>query len=178
MLWAPAIQRHLREGSGRYPPHPLKGNNDLFKHYPSGYKNGSINSRPGTRYNKGINLSAQRAWRRPIITNISFTRSTTRRPRSPRGGGWFQRKNRINPVCCRVDGAYHQTGVCNLPMCALRLSCDNLAANFVAFGEQAKGLLDGGVDLLLPETITITLNVRAALFCSSDYLKKPANGFR
>jgi 5-methyltetrahydrofolate--homocysteine methyltransferase len=34
----------------------------------------------------------------------------------------------------------------------------------VAFKEQAKGLIDGGVDLLLLETITDTLNVKAALF--------------
>ncbi len=33
-----------------------------------------------------------------------------------------------------------------------------------AFKEQAKGLMDGGVDLLLLETITDTLNVKAALF--------------
>jgi 5-methyltetrahydrofolate--homocysteine methyltransferase len=34
----------------------------------------------------------------------------------------------------------------------------------VAFKEQAKGLLDGGADLQLLETITDTLNVKAALF--------------
>lgn len=34
----------------------------------------------------------------------------------------------------------------------------------VAFKEQAKGLIDGGVDLLLLETIIDTLNVKAALF--------------
>jgi 5-methyltetrahydrofolate--homocysteine methyltransferase len=34
----------------------------------------------------------------------------------------------------------------------------------VAFKEQAKGLIDGGADLLLLETITDTLNVKAALF--------------
>jgi 5-methyltetrahydrofolate--homocysteine methyltransferase len=33
-----------------------------------------------------------------------------------------------------------------------------------AFKEQAKGLIDGGADLLLLETITDTLNVKAALF--------------
>jgi 5-methyltetrahydrofolate--homocysteine methyltransferase len=34
----------------------------------------------------------------------------------------------------------------------------------VAFKQQAKGLIDGGADLLLLETITDTLNVKAALF--------------
>jgi len=33
----------------------------------------------------------------------------------------------------------------------------------VAFKEQAKGLIDGGSDLLLVETITDTLNAKAAL---------------
>jgi 5-methyltetrahydrofolate--homocysteine methyltransferase len=34
----------------------------------------------------------------------------------------------------------------------------------IAFKEQAKGLIDGGVDMLLLETLTDTLNVKAALF--------------
>lgn len=34
----------------------------------------------------------------------------------------------------------------------------------IAFKQQAKGLIDGGVDVLLLETITDTLNVKAALF--------------
>ncbi|MBS1682899.1 MAG: homocysteine S-methyltransferase family protein [Bacteroidetes bacterium] len=38
----------------------------------------------------------------------------------------------------------------------------------VAFKEQAKGLLDGGVDLLLIETITDTLNAKAALFAIQE----------
>ena len=37
-----------------------------------------------------------------------------------------------------------------------------------AFKEQAKGLMDGGVDMLLPETITDTLNVKAALFAIQE----------
>lgn len=42
----------------------------------------------------------------------------------------------------------------------------------VAFKEQAKGLLDGGVDLLLPETITDTLNVKAALFAIQELFEE------
>ena len=38
----------------------------------------------------------------------------------------------------------------------------------VAFKEQAKGLVDGGADLLLLETITDTLNVKAALFAIQE----------
>jgi 5-methyltetrahydrofolate--homocysteine methyltransferase len=37
-----------------------------------------------------------------------------------------------------------------------------------AFKEQAKGLVDGGVDLLLLETITDTLNAKAALFAIEE----------
>jgi len=45
------------------------------------------------------------------------------------------------------------------------ITFDQLAA---AFKEQAKGLMDGGVDLLLLETITDTLNVKAALFAIQE----------
>jgi 5-methyltetrahydrofolate--homocysteine methyltransferase len=38
----------------------------------------------------------------------------------------------------------------------------------VAFKEQAKGLLDGGADMLLLETITDTLNVKAGLFAIQE----------
>ena len=41
-----------------------------------------------------------------------------------------------------------------------------------AFKEQAKGLIDGGVDLLLPETITDTLNVKAALFAIQELFEE------
>ncbi len=41
-----------------------------------------------------------------------------------------------------------------------------------AFKEQARGLLDGGVDLLLPETITDTLNVKAALFAIQELFEE------
>jgi len=38
----------------------------------------------------------------------------------------------------------------------------------VAYKEQAKGLLDGGVDMLMVETITDTLNAKAALFAIEE----------
>lgn len=41
-----------------------------------------------------------------------------------------------------------------------------------AFKEQVKGLLDGGVDLLLPETITDTLNAKAALFAIQEVFEE------
>jgi 5-methyltetrahydrofolate--homocysteine methyltransferase len=40
------------------------------------------------------------------------------------------------------------------------------------YGEQARGLLDGGVDLLLVETIFDTLNAKAALYAISELLEQ------
>ncbi len=42
----------------------------------------------------------------------------------------------------------------------------------IAFTEQIRGLIDGGVDLLLIETITDTLNAKAALFAIQEHCKK------
>ncbi len=42
----------------------------------------------------------------------------------------------------------------------------------VAYTEQIRGLIDGGADLLLFETITDTLNVKAALFATQNYCEK------
>ena len=42
----------------------------------------------------------------------------------------------------------------------------------VAFKEQAKGLLDGGADMLLLETITDTLNAKAALFAIEELFEE------
>jgi len=42
----------------------------------------------------------------------------------------------------------------------------------VAFKEQAKGLMEGGVDMLLLETITDTLNVKAALFAIQELFEE------
>ena len=39
------------------------------------------------------------------------------------------------------------------------------------YGEQIKGLVDGGVDLLLPETVFDTLNLKAALFAIQEFQK-------
>ncbi len=41
-----------------------------------------------------------------------------------------------------------------------------------AYTEQVRGLIDGGADLLLFETITDTLNVKAALFATQNYCEK------
>lgn len=41
----------------------------------------------------------------------------------------------------------------------------------LAYGEQVRGLADGGVDLFLVETVFDTLNCKAALFAIGDYLE-------
>ena len=41
-----------------------------------------------------------------------------------------------------------------------------------AYKEQTRGLIDGGVDLILIETVFDTLNCKAALFAVYDYLEK------
>lgn len=49
------------------------------------------------------------------------------------------------------------------------ITFDELVA---AFKEQARGLMDGGADLLLLETITDTLNVKAALFAIQELFEE------
>ena len=49
------------------------------------------------------------------------------------------------------------------------VSFDELAA---AYGEQARGMLDGGVDVLLVETVFDTLNCKAALFAIQSLLEE------
>ena len=49
------------------------------------------------------------------------------------------------------------------------ITFDQLAG---AFKEQAKGLIDGGADVLLLETITDTLNVKAALFAIQELFEE------
>ena len=41
-----------------------------------------------------------------------------------------------------------------------------------AYKEQVRGLIDGGVDLILIETVFDTLNCKAALFAVHDYFER------
>ena len=54
---------------------------------------------------------------------------------------------------------------------ARNVSFDELVA---AYGEQARGLLDGGADLLLIETIFDTLNAKAAIFAIEEEFERRA----
>ena len=42
----------------------------------------------------------------------------------------------------------------------------------IAYGEQVRGLIDGGVDILLIETIFDTLNAKAAIFACAEVMKE------
>ena len=44
-----------------------------------------------------------------------------------------------------------------------------------AYGEQIIGLVEGGVDILLVETIFDTLNAKAALYAISEYFESSGN---
>ena len=46
------------------------------------------------------------------------------------------------------------------------------------YGEQIKGLVDGGVDLLLPETVFDTLNLKAAIFAIKEFQKNQEDQMR
>ena len=58
---------------------------------------------------------------------------------------------------------------------AREVTFDELVASY---GEQARGLLDGGVDLLLVETAFDTLNAKAALFAIERAFESRAGGCR
>jgi 5-methyltetrahydrofolate--homocysteine methyltransferase len=47
-----------------------------------------------------------------------------------------------------------------------------------AYREQAEGLLDGGCDLFLVETIFDTLNAKAAIFALDELMETPASACR
>ena len=48
----------------------------------------------------------------------------------------------------------------------------------VAYGEQISGLIDGGADLMLIETIFDTLNAKAAIFAREEIFAESACGCR
>ena len=55
------------------------------------------------------------------------------------------------------------------------ITFDELAESYA---EAARGLVEGGVDLLLVETVFDTLNARAAIFGITSYLEGRASTFR
>ena len=48
----------------------------------------------------------------------------------------------------------------------------------LAYAEQTRGLIDGGVDTLLIETMFDTLNAKAAIFAIAEVLERAASACR
>ncbi len=100
-----------------------------------------------------INLAAARAARRAAD---SWTARTPERPRVVAGSiGPTNRTASLSPDV--NDPGYRNVSFAELAE---------------AYGEQAEGLIDGGVDLLLVETVFDTLNCKAALFAIRGLLER------
>jgi len=168
------IQRHKLDEKDfrgeRFKDHafPLKGNNDILaitrpdiiqdihrKYYEAGADIAETNTFSGTRIAQAdyrledivyeLNLQAARIAREVAD---EFTRKEPTKPRFVAGSmGPTNKTASLSPDVS--NPGYRAIGF------------DELKE---AFKEQAKGLLDGGVDVLLLETIIDTLNVKAALF--------------
>lgn len=168
------IQRHKLEEKDfrgqRFKAHafPLKGNNDILaitrpdiikdihrQYFEAGADIAETNTFSGTRIAQAdyhleevvyeLNLQAARIAREVAD---EFTRKEPTKPRFVAGAmGPTNKTASLSPDVS--NPGYRAIGF------------DDLKE---AFKEQAKGLLDGGVDVLLLETIIDTLNVKAALF--------------
>jgi 5-methyltetrahydrofolate--homocysteine methyltransferase len=176
------IQRHKLEEADfrgeilKNHPHPLKGNNDLLsitrpdiikdihRQY---FEAGSDIIETNTF---GSTTVAQADYHlEPLVYEINYQSAKIAREVADE----FSRKEPHKPRF--VAGSMGPT----TKLASMSPDVNNpgfRAINFdqlvVAFKEQAKGLLDGGVDLLLPETITDTLNVKAALFAIQELFEE------
>lgn len=157
-------------------PHPLKGNNDLLSitrpdiikeihklYYEAGADIVETNTFSGTTIAQAdyhledavydINFESAKI-AREVADEI-----TSKEPLKPRFvAGSMGPTNRLASMSPDVN----DPGFRNIDFDQLKQ----------AFKEQAKGLLDGGVDLFLVETITDTLNAKAALFAIEELLEE------
>ncbi len=168
------IQRHKLEEKDfrgeRFKDHayPLKGNNDILsitrpdiikdihrQYFEAGADIAETNTFSGTRIAQAdyhledavyeLNLQAAR------LAREVADEFTARNPNKPRFvAGAMGPTNKTASLSPDVSNPGYRA-----------ISFDELKE---AFKEQAKGLIDGGVDVLLLETIIDTLNVKAALF--------------
>jgi 5-methyltetrahydrofolate--homocysteine methyltransferase len=168
------IQRHtlteedFRADRFKNHPHPLKGNNDLLsitrpdiikdihrQYFEAGADIAETNTFSGTTVAQAdyhlesivyeLNFQSARIAREVAD---EFTRSQPHKPRFVAGA--MGPTNRTLSISPDVNNPGYRV-----------LTFDQLKD---AYKEQAKGLIDGGVDLLLVETIFDTLNAKAALF--------------
>lgn len=176
------IQRHklteqdFRNEALKDHPHPLKGNNDLLsitrpdiikdihrKYFEAGADIAETNTFGSTRVAQAdyhleflvyqINFQAAK-----IAKEVAeeFTRKEPNKPRFVAGS--MGPTTKLASMSPDVNNPGYRA-----------ITFDQLV---VAFKEQAKGLMEGGVDMLLVETITDTLNAKAALFAIEELFEE------
>ena len=154
----------------RFADHPreLKGCNDLLSLTRPEVDRGDPPQVPRRRRGHHRDQHVQRAGglARRLRHGVALVRDEPRRGRD-RGPGRAERDRGRSAKPRFVAGALGPTNRTaslspDVENPAFRaITFDQIAA---AYKEQARGLLDGGVDLLLPETTFDTLNLKAALF--------------
>lgn len=176
------IQRHklteqdFRNEALKDHPHPLKGNNDLLsitrpdiikdihrKYFEAGADIAETNTFGSTTVAQAdyhleflvyqINFQAAK-----IAKEVAeeFTRKESNKPRFVAGS--MGPTTKLASMSPDVNNPGYRA-----------ITFDQLV---VAFKEQAKGLMEGGVDMLLVETITDTLNAKAALFAIEELFEE------
>lgn len=176
------IQRHklteedFRNEELKNHPHPLKGNNDLLsithpdiikdihrQYFEAGADIAETNTFGSTTVAQADyhleHLVYQINFQAAKIAKEVADEFTKREPNKPRFvAGSMGPTTKLASMSPDVNNPGYRA-----------ISFDQLA---VAFKEQAKGLLDGGADMLLLETITDTLNVKAALFAIQELFEE------
>ena len=169
-------EKDFRNEQLRDHPHPLKGNNDLLsitrpdiikeihkQYFEAGADIVETNTFGSTRVAQAdyhleflvYDLNYQSA----KIARLVADEVTAREPNKPRFvAGSMGPTTKLASMSPDVNNPGFRA-----------ISFDELVA---AFKEQARGLMDGGVDILLPETITDTLNVKAALFAIQELFEE------
>jgi 5-methyltetrahydrofolate--homocysteine methyltransferase len=172
------IQRHkleeadFRNAELKDHPHPLKGNNDLLSitrpdiikdihrlYFEAGSDIVETNTFSSTTISQADyrleHLVYELNFQSARIAKEVAVEFTAKEPHKPRFvAGAMGPTTKLSSMSPDVNNPGFRT-----------ITFDELK---VAYKEQAKGLVDGGVDLLLLETITDTLNAKAALFAIEE----------
>ncbi|MFN8354841.1 MAG: methionine synthase [Spirosomataceae bacterium] len=156
-------------------PHPLKGNNDLLsitqphiikeihaRYFEAGADIAETNTFSGTwvaMADYGMEeLVYELNYQSARIAREVADEFTAREPHKPRFvAGSMGPTTKLSSMSPDVNNPGFRA-----------ITFDELVG---AFSEQIKGLVDGGVDCLLVETITDTLNAKAALFAIDQHIK-------
>jgi 5-methyltetrahydrofolate--homocysteine methyltransferase len=176
------IQRHsleeedFRKGHFEHHPSPLKGNNDLLAltrpeiilgiheaYFEAGADIAETNTFSGTSIAQAdyhlehivydLNIAAAR------LARQAADKYTALQPDKPRFvAGSIGPTNRTASISPDVNDPGYRA-----------ITFDELVE---AYTEQVRGLIDGGVDILLVETVFDTLNCKAALFAIDQYCEK------